>query len=158
MRFRVENREVEMVHQVDELSGRFYWSDGKSKVYYQKNGIQFYFYGLEGDEKSALWDLFLAAPRVPMTYGRRYSFVEDLPLLLTQSQIRRTIGHLAQILMNAPKNLKGEYEISETGLSLKGRLGPLMRNAQTDFEVDPVHGILRFSVEGRAYERILAKV
>ncbi len=72
--------------------GKFYFDDGKNRLYFYNDGINFYFYDYVG-EKSYLRELFAVAPRYILARGE-YEFAEVLPLYLRYEGIRRIVHEM----------------------------------------------------------------
>lgn len=139
---------VTIASNVDEITGRFYLTDGISKIYHAKIGANFYFYGLVGNRHSTLWDLMLAAPKIPITYGEKFEYYDELPLILTKKPLQRFFARLKQIAGFKLKNSTAKYSINRQGLEIKG--------ANSLLKIDPALGICEFSVGKEKYVRVFS--
>ncbi|MBI2711354.1 MAG: urea transporter [Bdellovibrio sp.] len=146
---------IRFEHLLDSVTGIPYWTDGKAKLFYSRFGAQFYFHGHEGSTRSPLNDLFLAAPRIPIGFGKKIRFKEHLPLQLTHGVLRRFFLVGRQLLTSKLFGPQAVYRVSESGLQVKGCIlfgdGTKVR---THFEIDPVGGAMRFRVGRRIYVRV----
>jgi urea transporter len=151
--FKVGKRRITITNQVDELSGRFYLTDGITKLYHSRIGTQFYFYGLEAKKFSPLYDLMLAAPRIPMIFGAEFEYFDTLPLFPTQGAARRFYSNLRQISGLKSKNCTAKYRTSKDGLEIYGSEF-LPNGTSSFFKIDPAFGIQEFAVGNRQYVRV----
>ncbi len=143
-----DKSQIKIESKVDEVTGRFYLTDGISKIYHAKIGVNFYFYQLTGKRHSALWDLMLAAPRIPITYGEDFEYCDELPLILTQKPLQRFFLRLQQIAGFKLKNSTAKYQIDRRGLEIK--------SANSFLKIDPALGIYEFSVGKEKYVRVFS--
>jgi murein DD-endopeptidase MepM/ murein hydrolase activator NlpD len=138
---------------VDEISGAFYLTDGISRLHFAKVGWQFYFYGLEGSHSSPLWDVLAAAPKIPMTYGQKLNFVDELPARLVLNPFSRLLANILQIFRGTRESATARYCLNEQGLEITGVCRLSGRENKTYFKIDPLMGIQEFSVGSKCYER-----
>lgn len=139
---------------MDEVSGLLYWTDGKTRLHFSKLGTQFYFYGLEGKKSSPLYDLYLSAPRIPLTYGRPLKYRDDLPLIMIQGTIKRIFSSLIQVMTGRLIRSLAFYSFNPDHLEIRGHFFVNIRKVQTFFKVDPMTGIREFCVGERRYVRV----
>jgi urea transporter len=149
-----QKKRIELVHQLDSTLGRYYWTDGESRVYYGREGASFYFYGLSGQRSSPLWDLYASAPRIPMTYGSNVSFDEPLPLQVSYSKIKEWVVLMRGFLTQSPIHNKGRYEMNTLSLTLSGKAHIHGKLEKTYLKIDPISGVLEFQVGQRSYVRV----
>jgi hypothetical protein len=142
---------------VDETTGEFYLWDGISRLNFSRIGVQFYFYQLQGKGPSPLWDLFVCAPKIPLTFGDKKSFHDDLPFFVTTSPHWRWLTFLINIFRGRRAYLERKnsafYQISATGLEISGEARIQGQLQQTFIRFDPVSGIQEFKVGERRYVR-----
>lgn len=145
---------VTFTHQMNELTGQFYLTDGVSRLYIAKIGLQFYFYGLEGRTHSPIWDLFAAAPKIPITYGEAFEYYDELPLCLTQGIGARFCSYVRQFLKRSVKKSGGTYVLNKQGLEIRGACHFHGQMVNTFFRIDPALGIQEFSAGTKKYGRV----
>ena len=153
-----KGRESEIVfkHCLDEISGRLYWTDGKSRLFYSKVGAQFYFYGLEGDRWSPLWDFLAAIPRLPIAFGSEIQFEDTLPLKMTHGFVRRFFALAWQMVASHYEPPSSSYVMNPDQNEMRGKV--LIRNRffNSYCKIDPMVGILEFHIGDRTYARIVS--
>jgi urea transporter len=147
-------KEVVLTHKLDPKTGRTYWADGESKLFYHMLGSKFYFYDLKGDKHSPLWDLYAAAPTIPMILSQKISYIDYLPLKLTQTRVKKIILSFLHLLSGKSEFTKGQYEIDPETLTITGRTQVSGSQKETYFKLDPIIGITEFRVGENHYERI----
>jgi murein DD-endopeptidase MepM/ murein hydrolase activator NlpD len=146
--------EVIFENLLDPISGKTYWSDGVTKLYYTILGAKFYFYEIDGDRYSPIWDLFLAAPSIPLHIGDQLRYVEEIPLKLTHHPLNRFIKLTTQLITGGPNTNRGRYRIDPTLLSIEGEVNIKNQMNKTTFKIDPHLGIMSFSVGKNEYRLI----
>jgi len=145
---------IEFVHQLDVQTGRTFWTDGVSKLFYYRRGARFYFYELQGRVYSPLWDFYLAAPVIPIVVDRKMIFRDDLLLKVSVSKHQRIIILLRQLFTGYLYRSKAQYEFDPKKLTLKGEVQIHGREATTLMSWDAQRGITHFKVGDISYERI----
>jgi len=68
------------------IDGTFYFDTGKGKLYFGKANKTFYFYRLDGFDEY-LKDIFISAPKIPLTSEKDIIFKDYLPFKLTTPKI-----------------------------------------------------------------------
>ena len=148
-------KDVNIDIRLDEITGYLYLSEENSaKLYFNKIGTQFYFYGFEGSSSSALADLFLAAPKIPITYGGSFDFQDHLPLNITDNFLSRWIKVISTFFSAKEKNWHRDYNFNSNLLEITGKNKVKGHTNNTIFNLDPILGIMKFTIEGRIYERV----
>ncbi len=147
-----EKQIINIVTKVDDTTGTFFLSDGISRLSFAKVGLQFYFYGLEGNKHSALWDLMAAAPKIPMIFKDKLSYTDSLPAEFYGNPMRRFLHNIFQILKLSVTESKGHYQVSAQGLEVWGTCQFFGKEKKTYIKLDPSVGIQKFSVGDKVYE------
>ncbi len=146
--------EIEFEHKLDSQTGKTYWTDGDSKLFYYRIGARFYFYELKGRDHSPLWDFYTAAPIIPLVINQRLHFHDDLYLKVTCSPSQRIVALFRQLVTGHIHKSNAEYELNPQSLTLNGRIVIKGENIQTHLQLDPQKGIIQFQVGKVIYERI----
>jgi murein DD-endopeptidase MepM/ murein hydrolase activator NlpD len=155
MKFKLKNKVIHLSTLLDETSGFLYLSDPSgAKLYFSKIGTQFYFYGPTGNSSSILVDLFLSAPKIPMTYGDDFDFHDHLPLMLTENFFARWFKIVSTLFANQNNKWQKNYHFNAQNLEITGINSFKGRPVKTLLGLDPVKGIMKFTIEDRNYERI----
>ncbi len=144
---------VSFSHLLDEKSGRSYWTDGKSRLYYSKVGAQFYFYDLDGKKWSPIWDLLTAAPCVPMSFGDSLTYSDILPLSLTHGKIHRFFVLFLQFISSKLDSGSANYILNPIQLDIHGKVTIRGNLTHTYLKMDPLKGMVEFKVGERHYVR-----
>ncbi len=141
-------------HKLDPKSGRNFWTDGQSKLYYHILGSKFYFYDLQGETYSPIWDLYLSAPSIPLILPPKICYTETLPLKLTKSKLQRLFLSFLNLFFEIYEKNLGKYEIDPESLTITGTIqnGRITKN--TFLKIDLVSGITEFISGKYKYERI----
>ena len=79
--------------------GTYYFDTGRGRLYFGKCDGTFYFYRVAGDDPY-LKLLFLASPRLPLTYRNRMRWVDYIPASVAVSGVRRFVARLGAILFS----------------------------------------------------------
>lgn len=145
--------EVSFVHKLDPLTGKMFWTDGESKLYYHILGTKFYFYDLVGESLSPLWDLYSAAPVIPLVTGKKILFQDSLYLKVTETKVKRLFILSLQLLTGKMTKTKANYELDPANLTLEGLIQKNGEAQKTTLQIDPLKGITQFSIGTRIYER-----
>ncbi len=159
MTFEVKERgvpsyQVRLLHQLNPLTGQYFWTDGVSRLFYARQGTVFYFFELSGVSHSFLWDLYAAAPRIPISYGKNFSFEDPLPLKLSYSKFEIWKKLFVTLFSkNAPHKV-GRYEMNTESLSISGEAYIQGGMQKTYFKIDPSIGFLELTVGSRKYVRL----
>ncbi|MBU6339705.1 MAG: peptidoglycan DD-metalloendopeptidase family protein [Rickettsiales bacterium] len=156
MLFKMNNEiTVKIICQLDEIDGRFYLSDGISKVYYGKIGNQFYFYDWQGKTGSPLYDLIISAPKIPLTYGAKLEYEDDLSFIASKNSLQYFSHFLKEIFgFKAKKNLFGKYITDKQGFTIEGVCNLKSQEIKTFIKLDPMLAISEFMVGERRYNRV----
>jgi murein DD-endopeptidase MepM/ murein hydrolase activator NlpD/urea transporter len=150
-----QSEEVIIETLLNEITGSIYLSDNSgTRLYFNKIGTQFYFYGLEGKSSSPLADLFMVAPRIPIAYGESLNYNDHLPLFLTDNFIRRWIKVVTMLLIPKAKHWASSYYFNSRSLEISGNTSVKGTPSKTALKLDPVLGIMNFSIGDRSYERV----
>jgi murein DD-endopeptidase MepM/ murein hydrolase activator NlpD len=132
----------------------FYLDSGAGRLYFGKHEDTFYFYRLEGDEP-ALRALFLALPRLPLSYREGMTWKDHVPLSLVTRGVKRAGAHLLRSLHHrfgqVRTDLRFEDERTVRG-SVTSRL--LGTSLETEVELDPTRGVRRVRVGDYELERL----
>jgi len=139
------------------MTGRFYFTDGKSTVLYSKFKGDFHFYGYEGPTNGVLHDLVRAIPRLPVAASEnRISYSDSISLRESHSFLARIAAYVRQSLLGRTYGPNAFYEFHPTRLEVKGRIEQVSLasrgETQTYAKLDPVRGFLSFRVGDRSYE------
>lgn len=145
---------VTIENQMDEVSGGFYLSDGVSKIYYSKTGINFHFYRFEGKKHSAIFNLAVAASNIPLIYGEEFQYLGQLPLSLMSEFLSKFFGFFKKSFGFKIKNNGSNYIISKDGLNVTGTHIFTSQKIFSTFKIDPLLGIKEFRVGTKEYHRI----
>lgn len=151
-----EGKKVETLvfkHLLDEATGAYYWTDGTSRLYYSKLGAQFYFYNLEGSQRSPLWDLFVACPRIPLSYGGKLEFNDTLPLYMSYGFGKRFLVLMWQLISSRFVSGHAQYKIDTVQLEIQGTVLLNGVNTETSLKLDPIKGATFLKVGKRSYVR-----
>jgi len=139
---------------LDPILGRPYLSDGISKLYFNHLGSKFYFYNLEGFKRSILWDLFISAPSIPVSYGETFKYFEFLPLKIIATNTEKFVFFFLSNFLKNSNSTKAEYEFHPVDLSIKGKLKIKGKIESTFLSLDLFLGIKSFGNNSLFYERI----
>ncbi|RUM46418.1 MAG: peptidase M23 [Hydrogenothermus sp.] len=134
------------------VDGTFYFDTGKGKLYFGKANETFYFYRLDGFDEY-LKDIFISAPKIPLTSEKNVIFKDFLPFKLTTSKILKDF-----ILFIASFNHSvglSKYEgktINEK--IIEGKVYSIFSKKPilTKLELDDVFGIKKIKVGNRTYK------
>ncbi len=75
--------------EMDSMTGTFYFTDEKAKLYFGiKEGV-FYFYSFEGSLSSPLKYFFYASPKIPLVYKEKLKWEDYLPLISISNPLKR---------------------------------------------------------------------
>lgn len=144
---------ITLTHQLDEITGRCYITDGVSRLSIAKIGTQCYFYDLTGRKHSPVWDLFASAPRIPMIEGEIVTYSDCLPLCFTQKIIGRFCSYLRHFAKLPIEKSGGTYSLNAQKLEIHGAVYFQGKKVESFFKLDPVLGISAFSIDDRHYVR-----
>ena len=153
---RTENEiseEIEFAHKLDPKSGKTYWTDGDSKLYYHVLGAKFYFYDLKGETPSPLWDLYRSAPAIPLVAGDQLTFIDYLFLKTHESKFKRILKLSWQFITGKSDQTFGQYSYDPSKLEISGKLTIDNNLTDTLLKFDPERGPVFFKVGNRSYER-----
>lgn len=150
--YQEKTNQITLEHCLDSVTGKRYWFDGTSKLFYHIHGAKFYFYELEGESHSPLWDLYLSAPSIPIITGQSAKFEDELTLKLTHHYLSR-LGYLTmQLLSGKMQPNTGKYQIDPSNLTIEGEVIIRNQKQKTFFKVDPIIGICEFQIGDTRYE------
>jgi len=150
----INESKVILTHKLDPKTGRTFWTDGESKLFYHMLGSKFYFYELRGDKYSSLWDLYAAAPTIPMILSQKISFTDYLPLKISQNRVKKILFSFLHLLNVTSELTKGTYEIDPETLTISGKNQVSGKVKETFLKLDPIIGITEIKVGETKYERI----
>jgi hypothetical protein len=140
---------------LNDITGAIYLSDNSGAcLYFNKIGTQFYFYGFEGRSSSPLADLFLVAPKIPISYGESLNYSDHLPLFLTDNFIKRWVKVVTMLLIPKARHWSSSYYFNSRSLEISGNTSVKGTLSKTALKLDPVLGIMNFSIGDRSYERV----
>jgi murein DD-endopeptidase MepM/ murein hydrolase activator NlpD len=145
---------VEISVHLDESRGLLFLSDGTSRIFLGRIAAQFYFFDLQGKSPSPIWDLFAAAPRIPVTYGESLEFEDFLPLLISDPLWTRWWHSLVSMLSPLYRGNPAKYKVRLDTLEIKGIAKISGRINSTFLKMDPLLGIREFQVGDRRYVRM----
>ncbi len=148
-----DNSIVEITSEINEETGEFCLNDGTSKLHHFRIGSQFYFYNLKTKKVSALYHLFCAAPRIPLSYGQDLEYSDNIAFSLKNKKLTRFYNNLLLILGFDPKKKEGQYKINKQGLEISGNIDGNL----TYFKIDPLLGIEEFRYGEEKYVRVNQK-
>lgn len=150
---RSDKVKITIENKMDEKLGSFYFTDGITKIYHTKIGVNFYFYGFKSKKHSALCDLMVAASRVPLIYGKEFEYSDQLPTNLTHKFSPNFFGFLKKIFGLRIKNNQSTYVINKDGLTIRGTHNFSSGKVTSLLKIDPVSGIEEFAVGDKKYVR-----
>jgi len=137
-------------NQMDERTGELYFTDGINRIYHAKIGANFYFYKLKSKKGSILFDLMIAAARIPLTYGKELKYSDQLPSILTHKISPNFRKFFQKILGLKIKNSRSIYTLDKGGLNIDGS----HKKVTSFFKIDPTLGIKEFGVGSKKYSRL----
>jgi len=149
-----DSREHIITVMIDPLLGKLYLNDGKSKLYFSHCGSRFYFYNLEGSQESILWDLLIAAPSIPISFGTIFKYQEFLPLKIISTKLSKTIHFLCSSFYNKKKSHNASYEFHPQDLFVRGEVLIKKKIITTFLNLDLFLGIKSFGTKTKSYERV----
>ena len=141
---------------LDELRGSLYFTDGPSRLSFGRVGAQFFFYGFEGSPDSFLAHLMLAAPRLPISYRTQASFVDHLPLRLTEGRLARWLRLWLGSYFRQQGLRPTRYRFDPVALELRGQPRVHGRELETYLQFDPGIGFQEVKVGDIRYVRKVA--
>jgi hypothetical protein len=151
---RSARRQIQLSHLLDPDLGTFYWTDGSSRLSYYRQANVLVFYDLVGEKHSPLWDFFLAAPRVPTTYGEKLKFKDCFSVRVSDRRLQSLLRIFCHLIWNARLHSDAEYELDPNQLEIRGKARLLGHTQETFFKMDPILGFTEFRVGGRVYQRV----
>ena len=157
-RFHSNSGEKEISIHLDEWKGELFLADGDSTLRFSRVGAQFYFYGFEGNGKSTLAQLFLAAPRIPISYDNNVVFKDFLPAKITGNFFQIFSTAIRWILQPKHNELpKSSYFFNGKDLEITGDVNVRGSTIKTHLKIDPLFGIISFQVGKRVFKREIKK-
>jgi urea transporter len=146
--------EIQFEHKLDSRTGKTYWTDGESKLFYHVLGSKFYFYDMQGSDISPIWDFYISAPTIPLITGENITFTDYLFLKSYKSKIYRILLLSWQFISGKIDNSSGEYTFDYMKLEINGKIENGNEIVSTHLKIDPERGPIYFQVGQKIYERI----
>jgi len=93
-------------------SGLFYFQCGKSRLYFDKKDGAFYLTQLEFGASLSLKALFLAMPRIPLTYDDEFTWRDFLPVETAMSGLKKNMSLFMNSFNHNFLTIEGRYSFA----------------------------------------------
>lgn len=143
-----EKVKVSIKVKLDERTGQWVFTDEKNGTlpFWSDQRI-FYVYDLQCSVESPLNLLMAALPRLPLTFGREYSWSDTLPLAVANRGARRLLLEvLSPFFKTLGRKRLAEYRLDPSGMVLSGRVLFFNNRVDTLAVIDPLAGIKELRV------------